>query len=250
MAEREKYKQTTKTKFCSFISSHPVPHRNRFVSQLMARKKIDCVGYCLNNTEQNLGAGLGATEKIEFMSRYKFNVCFEHTSYPSYITEKIYNALHAATVPIYFGAADIAADINPSAFIDVNSFPSNQAAIDYIIELDQNPELYESYLQADPFTPDSLFLHDSVTNIEKFYTSVIEEVADLSPTAPPFGTRLYRHCYALISFLHLLVTHHHVDGLPLHQLLLDWRNLLRAPLTVVEKLWHRRNRKKHYAMKF
>lgn len=248
VAKRERYKGRSKTKFCNFIYSHVVPHRNRFARQLMKRKKVDCAGYCLNNTEPAKGTPASTPEKIEFISRYKFTICFEHTPCPGYITEKIYDALRAGSVPIYLGASDIALDINPQAFIDVNSFPNYQAAIDYIVELDQNAQVYESYLQAEPFTPDSFIIHDTETNLEQFYIQAICEIIDSNPIAPSFSTRLYRYAYCAVSLLHIVATHHHVDGLPLRRLLLDWRSWLRAPLTIAEKLRHYRKKRRHYAM--
>ena len=239
---------TPKTKFCNYIYSHPIPHRNRFARQLMKRKRVDCPGYCLNNMKETLFGGASDASKTDFMSSYKFSVCFEHTSYPGYVTEKIYSALWAASVPIYKGAPDIASYINPKCFINVNDFPNDKAAIDHIMKVDRSPELHQSYLRAAPFPPDSLVLHDSEERLNQFYMKALR-AAQSNAARPSFATRLYRRIYRPLACAHLLATYHHVDGLPLRDYALDWRGWLRSPLTVLEKIYHYRGRARHVNMR-
>lgn len=62
--------------------------------------------------------------KIETISKYKFNLCFENVRYPGYVTEKIFDAMMAGTIPVYYGAPDIADFVPPQAFIDASKFSS------------------------------------------------------------------------------------------------------------------------------
>lgn len=43
-------------------------------------------------------------DKIEFMKNYKFNICPENMDAPYYVTEKIFDAFQAGSIPIYHGA--------------------------------------------------------------------------------------------------------------------------------------------------
>jgi hypothetical protein len=61
-------------------------------------------------------------DKISLLKKYRFNLCFENVRYPGYVTEKIFDAMIANTIPIYLGAPDIADFVPHEAFIDVSKF--------------------------------------------------------------------------------------------------------------------------------
>jgi hypothetical protein len=61
-------------------------------------------------------------DKIDELKKYRFNLCFENVRYPGYITEKIFDAMIGNTIPVYFGAPDIADFVPCEAFIDVSRF--------------------------------------------------------------------------------------------------------------------------------
>ena len=46
---------------------------------------------------------LPLTIKLKIISNHKFNIAFENSSYPGYVTEKITDAFIANTIPIYWG---------------------------------------------------------------------------------------------------------------------------------------------------
>ena len=71
-------------------------------------------------------------DKVETMSDYKFAICFENTSYPGYVTEKIIDCLVAGVIPVYLGAPDISDFIPPDTFIDMRNFNSWQQLDEYI----------------------------------------------------------------------------------------------------------------------
>lgn len=61
-------------------------------------------------------------DKLKTLGGYRFSLCFENTSYPGYITEKIFDCLVSGCIPVYLGAPDIDAYIPRSAFIDFRDF--------------------------------------------------------------------------------------------------------------------------------
>ncbi len=61
-------------------------------------------------------------DKIRLLKRYQFNLCFENVRYPGYVTEKIFDAMMANTIPVYFGAPDISDFVPREAFIDASRF--------------------------------------------------------------------------------------------------------------------------------
>lgn len=60
--------------------------------------------------------------KVAALSNFKFALCFENCVYPGYLTEKIFDAFFAGTVPVYLGAPDVADFIPISCFIDYRNF--------------------------------------------------------------------------------------------------------------------------------
>lgn len=66
-------------------------------------------------------------DKHDLLRHYKFTIAYENTAYPGYVTEKIIDAMVAASVPLYMGAPDIYEQVPAEAFIDVRSFDSPQA---------------------------------------------------------------------------------------------------------------------------
>ena len=154
-----------KDSFCSFVVSNPnCKERNEFFKLLNNYKKVDSGGKLFNNIDKSIEGEQG---KIDFLSTRKFNICFEPYSHPGYVTEKILHAFYAGTVPIYWGSDTIASDFNPEAFINVHDFRSFDDAIEHIKEVDNDEELYHSYVTAPKFInnlPPSYLILDNFLN--------------------------------------------------------------------------------------
>jgi len=72
-------------------------------------------------------------EKIDILSKYKFNLCFENTAYPHYITEKIWHAIVAHNLPVYNSFNSSIYEIFPqNSFVDSSLFKNEQAMFNYI----------------------------------------------------------------------------------------------------------------------
>lgn len=145
----EKHKNITnklyEREFCSFVVSNrdADPMRENFFRLLCQYKKVDSGGRYLNNLEHSKGV----KDKLEFEKKHKFSLCFENSSHPGYVTEKIIEAFAAKTIPIYWGDPDIEKIFNPNSFINLNHFSSLEEAVDKIKELDNNKQKYLDYLK-------------------------------------------------------------------------------------------------------
>ena len=229
--------QTAKTRFCCFVYSHNVAWRDRFVQSLSRRKRVDCPGACLNNMER---IGPKAEERLELMSHYKFAIAFENTIYPSYLTEKIFDALRVGAVPIYWGDPEVTRYVNPKAFINVSDFPSSEAAIDHILEVDRNPELYAAYQNAEPFLADSPIHQDTEENLARFFKTVCDQVGKVKPRNSLF-MRFYRFLYLFLMRVNYSISTWScpdgipfVQGIPMRRLLSNHRILLRIPIVLLK----------------
>jgi alpha(1,3/1,4) fucosyltransferase len=144
-----------KTRFCNFVYSNKYcPTRNRFFRLLSKYKRVDAGGKLFNNIGGPVGGR--AVGKIEFLRSYKFTIAFENESYPGYTTEKLYEAMFANTLPIYWGDPRVYVDFNPASFLNYCDYGSLKGLLQRVIEVDQNDELYCHYLQQPRFPRNAL----------------------------------------------------------------------------------------------
>ena len=88
-----------------------------------------------------------AESKIEVLSKYKFNLCFENAkSYPGYITEKIFDCFKCGVVPIYLGPKEISEHIPKNSFLDRRNFKNDEEL--YLFIKNMREKEYDSYRRA------------------------------------------------------------------------------------------------------
>jgi hypothetical protein len=74
--------------------------------------------------------------KIETLSKFKFNLCFENFSGQNgYITEKIFDSFAAGCIPVYWGPDNIEDYIPPSTYINYQQFESVEDCHTYLVSL-------------------------------------------------------------------------------------------------------------------
>src|SRR3989344_2052777 len=71
-------------------------------------------------------------DKFKKIAGYKFAICFENTSYPGYVTEKIIDCFAAGVIPIYLGAPDITKFVPTNSFINMRNFSSFRSLHKYL----------------------------------------------------------------------------------------------------------------------
>ena len=156
-----------KKKFCNFVVSNPRgSERNKFFKMLNRRKAVDSGGRHFNNL------GKVVSDKLSFIKDYKFTLAFENSSSPGYTTEKLIEPMLAQSLPIYWGNPDVAREFNPQSFINISDFPNFNAAIDYILKIDSDDQLYLSYLKEPWFNenhvPDCFLPEYTALPLKKF----------------------------------------------------------------------------------
>lgn len=183
----------TNRKFCNFIYSNKhVAKRNIFCKKLMQYKRVDCPGQAFNNMSRLADNPL---DKINFIANYRFTIAFENASKPWYISEKIFPALLAGSIPIYWGCPRIEQYINPNSFINCHNFDSLDAVIKEVIRVDNDPSLYETYFREPFILPGSRLITEKREAVEAF-----------QQMAAALTTRNYRENKLINSIrLHMLV---------------------------------------------
>lgn len=66
---------------------------------------VACAGKLLNNT-QDLKIKF-RDDKIAYLQQVAYNICPENSNYPGYVTEKVFEAIQAGCIPIYWGSNNV-----------------------------------------------------------------------------------------------------------------------------------------------
>lgn len=132
-------------KFCCFIVSSPKCNvRNNMFEILNKYKKVDSCGKFNNNIGRPLSYDFNSPEYFNFISQYKFIICFENTKTETYITEKIINAYLSNVIPIYWGTEYVKEvfNMNSMVYLDNETEQGFNDVLNKIIELDNDDEKY------------------------------------------------------------------------------------------------------------
>ncbi|GAA9239330.1 glycosyltransferase family 10 [Helicobacter pylori] len=159
--------------FASFVASNPnAPKRNAFYDALNSIEPVTGGGAVRNTL------GYKVENKNEFLSQYKFNLCFENSQGYGYVTEKILDAYFSHTIPIYWGSPSVAKDFNPKSFVNVHDFKDFDEAIDYVRYLHTHPNAYLDMLYENPLNTldgKAVFYQDlSFEKILAFFKTILE----------------------------------------------------------------------------
>ncbi|MEO5581424.1 MAG: glycosyltransferase family 10 [Saprospiraceae bacterium] len=175
----------SKTKFCNFVVSNPQGReRNKFFKDLSKYKKVDSGGRFMNNL------GHPVKDKNSFVQQYKFTLAFENSSYPGYTTEKIFQPMMVDSMPIYWGNPWIHLDFNPKSFINVNDFHDFETAIEQVIALDKNDELYLQYMRQPYFLNNQPNEYVREENLINFFSNMISTLSLIKPVGNDEQKRL------------------------------------------------------------
>jgi len=167
-----KKNRSQKKKFCCIVVSNQDNEvgcklRNKLFLDLSKYKKVDSAGKCFNNT--GFLVSKNPKEYVEFMNEYKFMITFENSFGEGYVTEKIFNALCAGVVPIYWGDNKKAKEIFgkfPCLETDFTCLETDfHNLIKEIIQLDNDDEKYDKLNQESHFGENFFYLINKFKDI-------------------------------------------------------------------------------------
>lgn len=145
-----------KKEFCAFIASHGKGKRLEFVPKLHHRKPVACGGKLYNNIGGQIEGRGDQKWKIDFLNQFKFNISFENSSTPGYVTEKIIQPMFSNTIPIYWGSERVNEEFNEKSFINAHSFSNDEDLIEEILSVYDNEDKYFNML-GQPWLPNGVF---------------------------------------------------------------------------------------------
>ena len=161
-----------KSGFCAYVMSNTKnssDERVQIFELLNAYKTVNSGGRWRNNV------GGPVSNKLEFQTKHKFAIAFENQRSPGYLTEKFSEAALAGAIPIYWGDPNIATYLNTKAFVNCHDFPNLDAAVARVIEIDQDPELYQAML-VEPWFKDGVEPEElKSASIRKFLLNIFDQ---------------------------------------------------------------------------
>ena len=179
-------------KFCSFVVSNSEfadPIRQKFFNRLSAYKQVDSGGKFMNNV------GGVVKDKQAFCRCYKFNIAFENSSQPGYVTEKIMDAYWAHSIPIYYGSATVDQDFNTKSMVWVRNEDDIERAVHEIIFLDNDDAAYLK-MASEPCWGKSFDPRMYLTKMEDFLCAIFDR-------SLPEARRLSSYGYQAMIHRHL-----------------------------------------------
>lgn len=144
--------------FCNFIYAQPgTPMRRALFGALSAYRPVTSPGAVLNNASApeltERGDRGWRHSKILYQAGFRFTIACENSSFPGYSTEKLYDALLAGTIPIYWGNPRVGDDFDSRAFVHCRGPDDIDAVVDEVRRIDADPDLAATYLQQRDFLP-------------------------------------------------------------------------------------------------
>jgi hypothetical protein len=125
-----------KQQFCSIVFNGRSPHRWEIIEKLSKYKNVHCYGKPFGNWFY------GEDVKLNIISNYKFNICFENSISPGYHTEKMIHAKTAGCLPLYWADNNCEKDYNKDSFLNLYNFNNLDEFVEKIIHLDTDDSAY------------------------------------------------------------------------------------------------------------
>ena len=160
-----------KNDFACLISRHDTNGiRKKIVNTVNEVAPVTCAGSFMNNsnelqelekqlqetyTPQGFNFSAFYTLKKDYLKKFKFNICAENASGKGYISEKLFDAIESACIPIYWGGGDkkdfVEPEIiNPKAFLYYEEGKEDKL-IEQVKTLNNDKKEYESFMSIPPF---------------------------------------------------------------------------------------------------
>lgn len=144
--------------FCSIIIGNPVNNRIEVAQKLDTYKPVHGYGKVFGRPYSGC--------KVDLISKYRYNICFENSIYPGYITEKLLEAKVAGCIPIYYGSDTVSTDFNTNCFIDYTQIANPQHLLEKIIKIENNRPLFNELV--------SQKLFDKEPNLDNLYNFLLK----------------------------------------------------------------------------
>ena len=144
---------TGKDQFCALIArSDRNGIRRAMYDSISSLGRVDCPSALIHNDERLVEQY--QDDKIAYLRHYKFNICPENSSSYGYTTEKLFEAVTAGCIPVYWGN-DCLDVVNPSIVLSWSKEGDNQPLLDKMSCLMADEEQYRDFISQDWLLPNA-----------------------------------------------------------------------------------------------
>lgn len=125
----------------------------------------------------------------ENLARFRFVLAFEAASIPGFVTKQLVKALLAGSIPVYWGAPDVANHFNPKRFLNIADFESFDACIDEMLRLDANHAAFAEVVSEPCLLKNALDANHFPLQLGgNFYSELYKAVPNSLPVWPKMVT--------------------------------------------------------------
>lgn len=159
----------TKTDFASLIARHEgdTGLRKELYQAINSIAPISCAGSFLHNDDR-LWKDFN-NQKIDYLRQFQFSICPENSNSYGYVTEKVFEAFKARTVPIYWGSNNQVEVglVNQDAILFWKQGDNNLKVLETINDLYTHPKHYDDFIAQSPLLPDLAdYVFDTYQKVE------------------------------------------------------------------------------------
>jgi len=150
---------------CCLVSKHDSGgQRTKIYNEVVKYCEI----FCPSNFKKNCNAiGKNVKDKLDFLKKFKYNICPENSKFEGYFTEKIFHSLESGCIPIYWGVELPEKNIINEkcyCFVDVDNEKNLKTQIKYLFE------------NTDNFICENIFIKDSEKVVKTYYDDIINQI--------------------------------------------------------------------------
>lgn len=168
--------QPRKKNICLVASHDKNGIRAEIMDGLASDHTIDSGGSFRNNTSE-LKIKF-KDNKLQFLKQYNFNICPENSDSPGYVTEKLFQAIQAGCIPIYWGSGQNPEPevLNHDAILFWEQGTDNSKVIHQIQDLVEHPNRLREFMQQPRLKPHAAeYISDMYDSLESKLRNLIIE---------------------------------------------------------------------------
>jgi hypothetical protein len=143
---------TDRTKFAALVTGYDgTGVRTGTVKALSQIAQVDCAGAFMHN-DDSLWNEFG-NDKLAYLQQYCFNICAENGDVEGFVTEKLFDAVIAGCIPVYWGAAGNPEPevFNQERILFWEKGEANKNLVGRVSDLWHNPKLLLEYMSLPAF---------------------------------------------------------------------------------------------------
>ena len=154
-----------KSLFATLVSRHDRGGQRKIIYDVMSKYyKVYCPGEFNNNTKM---IGQSPREKIDYISNSIYNICPENSIYEGYVTEKIFQAFEAGTIPLYWGH-----DLPEKDILNKNKYCFCNIENNNILK----QQIHDVVFNKNKYIKGFIFNDNAKNVIETYYNELINEI--------------------------------------------------------------------------